>query len=457
MIINFSVSNFLSFNNQQTLSMEAGKARRYASRLYKNRSLRVLKFMSFFGGNAVGKSNLLEAINFMRNMVIEGLPRGFSNKYFREAPSNKDKNSNFKITILLNDRVYEYGFSILLRKGSVKKEFLNKIQVNGVKKCIFLRNIEEGIFTTGEFVKTKKAREKLSGYGEDSLMNDDCLFLNIMNNGKNALYREKSELNIFKDLYEWFMYDLTINRSNALLSERPLYTDSNIKEIGNYLKALGLGITDFKYFDVSLNQVRNVIPEEIIQDIVGNLEKQNVTNKHENGFILRSKKDFYIFELDNENRIRIRTIAFQHEKENVYFMLNEESDGTARIFDLIEILLSNSENSVFVIDEIDHGLHPIMTVKLIEAFLALSEIRNTQLIVTTHESRLLDDELLRSDEVNFIVKNDEGESLIKSLEDFNIRSDKKVLSALFDGTLDEVNPKIDYEKLLIDVTKNNMK
>ncbi len=448
MIVKFSVSNFLSFNSEQTLSMEAGKARRHASRLYKNRSLRVLKFMSLFGGNAVGKSNLIEGINFMKSMVINGLPRGFSNSYFREDPTNKEKLSEFCIALLLNNRRYEYGFSIILSKGSIRREYLYRLQVNGTKKCIYERNIEDNYFEVGDQIKVKKNRNRLKMYGEDSLLNGESLFINIMNHGKDALYTEKTELNVIKDVYEWFRDGITINEPGKLLSERPFYTDSNIAEVGEILKPLGLGITDFRYIDVPLERIQNMLPKSMLEDILSELEKRNVESESEPGVVLRSNKEFYTFQIDKENQLKIQTIAFQHEKGGIYFSLNEESDGTARIFDLVEILLSSSEDKVFIIDEIDRGLHPIMTSKLIGAFLAVAEVRKTQLIVTTHESKLLDDDLLRSDEVNFIIKDNNGESSIRKLEDFDLRSDKNVQTALFDGALDEVIPDIDYERLI---------
>ena len=448
MIINFSVSNFLSFNDKQSLSMEAGKARRHASRLYKNRSLRVLKFMSLFGGNAVGKSNLIEGINFMKSMVINGLPRGFSNSYFREDPTNKEKVSEFCIVLLLNNRRYEYGFSIILSKGSIRREYLYRLQVNGTKKCIYERNIEDNYFEVGDQIKVKKNRNRLKMYGEDSLLNGESLFINIMNHGKDALYTEKTELNVIKDVYEWFRDGITINEPGKLLSERPFYTDSNIAEVGEILKALGLGITDFRYIDVPLERIQNMLPKSMLEDILSELEKRNVESESERGIVLRSNKEFYTFRMNEDGKVRIQTLAFQHEKPGIYYNLNEESDGTARIFDLVEILLPTPEDKVFVIDEVDRGLHPVITAKLIEAFLAMAELRSTQLIVTTNESRLLDNDLLRSDEVNFVVKDGDGASSIKKLEDFNLRSDKNVFTAFIDGTLDKINPSIDYDTLL---------
>lgn len=453
MIVSFSVSNFLSFNEQQTMSMEAGKARKHVSRIYKNRSLRVLKFMSLFGGNAVGKSNLIKGINFMRHMVISGLPRGFSNSYYRGNSANKEKVSEFNMVFLLNNRRYEYGFSIILSKGAIINEYLYRLQLNGTKKCIFKRSVQDHNFEVGEQIKLTKNQNRMKIYGEDSLLNKNSLFLHIINQEKDALYNENSELNILKDIYNWFRRGLSINRTDELLSERPFYTDSNITEIGEILKGLGLGITDFRYIDISMERIQNILPEEILEDVLSDLEKENIESNSGRGIVLRSNKEFYTFRMNEDGQVRIQTLAFQHEKPGIYYNLNEESDGTARIFDLVEILLPTTEDKVFVIDEVDRGLHPVITTKLIEAFLAMTELRSTQLIVTTHESRLLDRDLLRSDEVNFVVKDGDGVSSIKRLEDFNLRSDKSILTAMFDGSLDEVNPDIDYEKL-INVVKN---
>ena len=102
-------------------------------------------------------------------------------------------------------------------------------------------------------------------------------------------------------------------------------------------------------------------------------------------------------EVENDNgKITITTIEFSHENKKVFFDLNEESDGTARLLDLIEILFKVSDDRVFIIDEIDRCLHPSMTVKVIELFLSMAKKRNTQLIITSHESRLLASDMLRN-------------------------------------------------------------
>ena len=114
------------------------------------------------------------------------------------------------------------------------------------------------------------------------------------------------------------------------------------------------------------------------------------------------------------------------------FNLSEESDGTVRILDLLEVLLSR-KGKTYVIDELDRCLHPSLTYKFVDTFLQLAEQKDIQLIVTTHESRLLDFDLLRRDEIWFVNKRKTGESDIYSLEEYNARFDQKIDKAYLEG------------------------
>ena len=99
---------------------------------------------------------------------------------------------------------------------------------------------------------------------------------------------------------------------------------------------------------------------------------------------------------------------------------------------MLEVLLAK-ENTTFIIDELDRCLHPSLTYKFIEKFLETTVDRNIQLIVTTHESRLLDFDLLRRDEVWFVNKRRSGVSDIYSLEEYNTRFDQKIDKAYLEG------------------------
>ena len=265
------------------------------------------------------------------------------------------------------------------------------------------------------------------------------------------MYADFPELRILREIFYWFVGRLTICFPEDILKGYPYFKDSNLNEIAEILNALGTGITELKIVNVPQEVVKNKIPEELYNKIISDLEKENAKVKKEDkkrfpSIVARAYKEFYTFEIDSDDNVSIQTIQFEHELKNVYFNLNEESDGTVRLLDLIEILFKISNDSIYVIDEIDRCLHPAMTTKVIQLFLKMAEERNTQLIITTHESRLLKEDILRNDEICFMLKTHDGSTIIKPLEKYSLRADKKIYEALFDGTLNAL-PEFNEEHL----------
>ncbi len=127
-------------------------------------------------------------------------------------------------------------------------------------------------------------------------------------------------------------------------------------------------------------------------------------------------------------------ITFEHFGiQDVQFSLAEESDGTKRLLDLLSILFTKNENPVFAIDEIDQTLHPQLTRKFIENFLHYARKKNIQLIISSHESHLLDLGLLRQDEIFFVETTPNGNSVLYPFDRFKERFDKKIEKAYLDG------------------------
>lgn len=442
MLIQFSVSNFLSFDKKETFSMAAGKARKYSDRIFHDKKIKLTKCEVIFGANASGKSNLISAFQFMQHMILTGLPRGFSNKYYRLDPEMKNTPTEFEIEILCNKKIFSYGFSILLSTGSVLKEYLHEKNGGDSQKILYERDTVAETFFVGQYFKQADSIAKLNNYGEDSVTDSETLFLSIINKNKGKMFADLPELKILRDIFEWFAIKLNISFPDSILTGYPYFTDSNLEEIAELLNALGTGISELKVVEVPIEVIKSKIPDELYTKITSDLEKANTRNNSDEDdspkIMVRSYKEFYTFEIDRENNIKITTIEFSHERKNIYFDLNEESDGTARLLDLIEILFKISNNRIFIIDEIDRCLHPAMTVKIIELFLKMAQTRNTQLIITSHESRLLAADFLRNDEICFVSKDNNGASIINPLEKYQLRADKKVYAALFDGTLDAI-------------------
>ena len=272
------------------------------------------------------------------------------------------------------------------------------------------------------------------------------------------MFQDYKELRILNDIFLWFAIKLNISIPEGVLTGYPYFKNSNLEEISELLNALGTGITNLRIVEVPTDIVKNKIPEDIYNKIISNLEKDNARIKKEGqnrrpSIVARAYKEFYTFEIDQDDTITIRTIEFSHETNGIYFRLNEESDGTARLLDLIEILFQISNDNIYVIDEIDRCLHPAMTTKIIGLFLEMAKTRNTQLIITAHESRLLKDDIFRNDEISFLLKTEEGSTIIKSLEKYQLRADKKIYEALFDGTLEAI-PQFNERKLHTVIEQN---
>ena len=120
----------------------------------------------------------------------------------------------------------------------------------------------------------------------------------------------------------------------------------------------------------------------------------------------------------------LKTIHKREGSDTDYvFELFEESDGTSRLFDFIPMLIDmRANNAVYVIDEIDRSLHPMLTLKLIEMYNSLlQDDSQMQLICTTHESCLLSNAPVRQDEIWFVEKDENGESHLSSLCEYKPR------------------------------------
>ena len=241
-----------------------------------------------------------------------------------------------------------------------------------------------------------------------------------------------------KDVFLWIKDSLDINYPDQPVSDYSyLARADKVNEVCRIISAFGTGITDFELVDVPIEKVLNGLPKSLQDRIMSNIEQKQVEirNSHQIkgiDMILRTRVELFIITIDASDAVKCQTIEFCHGRKNVLFDLGEESDGTIRILDLLESLLSG-EGKTYVIDELDRCLHPSLIYKFVETFLNIAAGKNIQLIATTHESRLMDFDLLRRDEIWFIEKKENGESDIYSLEEYNARFDQKIDKAYLEG------------------------
>ena len=201
------------------------------------------------------------------------------------------------------------------------------------------------------------------------------------------------------------------------------------EKILKILKKLDINIVDIIEEQSDLNIINYKLSKLEFSNLIDDLNNLSLRFKNLK-CTLRIENDLYTIR-KNSNGYDVSTLKFKHENSDNSFGAYEESDGTIRILELINILLTN--NKLFLIDELDSSLHPLLVDGLLKIF--LSSNINNQLIITTHESKTLNFELVRRDEIWFSEKDKNGMSRIYSLEEYKdvARFDKKIDKAYLEG------------------------
>lgn len=315
-------------------------------------------------------------MDFMKHAVLFGLPKGHTDKYCKIDETNKEKESYFELEIKLREKYYAYGFEVILNQSKFVSEWLIELTSDNKEKLIFSRDINQGIFEIGDELKEKGLIDKLEVYAEDIQEDDSVLLLSMMNKNKKALYQQYESVGILQDVYGWIDKSLDINYPNRPISDYSYMAKTEkVEEVCRIISAFGTGITGFRIVEVAPEKVSGNLPKRIRDDLLADIEERivelkNNVDKKGFAFVMRSDKDFFILSVDREENIECSTIKFSHGKENFLFNISEESDGTVRILDLLEVLLSG-EGKTYVIDELDRCLHPSLTYKFVDTFLQL--------------------------------------------------------------------------------------
>lgn len=421
MLIQVNVQNFKSFNELNSLNLIASnKLRKQKERLYESDTISLLKSTVIYGSNASGKSNFVKVLRFMKECVMnQEIPIESYNWYCRNHEDNKEKISSFSVQLLLNEDCYEYGFDAILNTQTIKDEWIADLNK---KKILYQRN-NDGKPLNGLNLG-REDRMRMEIYLDDFLHNDKSLFLTEMN--RNKSFDKDSELSVYHRIYNWFVKDL-----NVVLPDMPLtkfsyyYDESTLSNIKKIVRSFDTGIEDIEIKNMSEEQLQNKIGISLYKDVINELKKNVQKQGQELNLSMRSKKEFFNITMNDNYDLEIKTLCFKHGQSMLDFEFCEESDGTKRVFDFLDILLNKNQNSVYVIDEMERSLHPNLFNRLIELLNEYQKQSNIQVIFTTHESSIMKQDLFRRDQIWFIERNKDNDSRIYSLDTFNERFDKK--------------------------------
>lgn len=424
MLIGFKVKNFRSFKELQHFSLVAGKVRSNENHIVEIGKHKILKFSGMYGANGSGKSNFILALSMAQELMSKGVTSIISNLYYRGSEILKNKNSYFEYEIALNDKLFSYGFEINLFKNEIMSEWLIDM-TKSVEKVIFERDLSKNLSTT----YLKKANNVFLNCLEEMKYNRLELFL------KEIIRRVSMSQNkddFFEDIfsvYKFIMFDTVVVRPQThKLFDIDYYKRKN--EVIKILKALDINITDIEYENSDMKNIQAKLPANVFSDLINDMNL--MTSKIKNiSCTLRIENDLYTIGKNSNGTYDVNALKFKHKNSESFFGTYEESDGTIRILELIDIFLS--KNKLFLIDELDSSLHPVLVDGLLKMFLKSNT--SNQLIITTHELKTLDFDLVRRDEIWFAEKSDNGDSKIYSLEEFKnvARFDKKIDKAYMEG------------------------
>lgn len=452
MLIGFKIKNFRSFDDMQAFSMVAGKTRSFPEHIREINDKKILKFSALYGANASGKSNLVLAIELSKKILFNDIQGMYSNQYFRINEVNKELPSYFEYEIEKNNKFYSYGFEVNINKKEIVSEWLIDMTKNK-PVIIFERDAINKTIISDLKISDKEENNSFNVCKNELLNNNKIFFLTEMCRRLEMSSHSPKYLVDFISVFNFFKNDLQILLPNQSRDIKFNYFSEFKDDIMPLFKKLGLDIDNLLEVESNMLEIKDKLSSNDYSILIADIEQIKLKSINFN-IILRIENSIYTINGNKKSdELIVKSVKVIHNNSGVYFDTYEESDGTLRILELIDILLSN--NKVFIIDEIDRSLHPALTVRFVQTFLSMLKERNVQLIITTHESRLLDYNILRRDEVWFAEKEGKGNTKLYSLEQFkdDARFDRKIDKAYLDGRYGAVPIFIDFPEGYNESTK----
>ena len=387
MILEFSVKNFLSFKEKVTFSMIANSNKELNDNYVEIGGNKVLKSAAIYGANASGKSNLFKILTLVVLMLRSSNSVDINAKLplipFKLDKGSVNKPSEFEIKFILDETRYVYGF--IADKDKIYDEYLYYYP-NGRETKIFDRtNINEYSYTQ----KDEKILREIEA-----------------KNAQNKFFLATAT--------NW-NFDKTKAAYNFLTNG--IGTCNNLEILKNMA---------YKMYETNPDYLKD-FAIDFLQKADFNIEDYQISQIDVPGEFLTAIPEFITKTLPDKPKAY--QVLFKHKNSDNYLSIDEESLGTQMIFAFIPFLADSLKNKkVLIIDELDKSLHPFLVQYIVEIFNDAEINKNgSQLIFNTHDTNLLDLNILRRDQIWFTEKNSEtGESDLYSLSDFSVRKQENV-------------------------------
>ncbi len=417
MLVRLVIENFFSFGEKKEFSTIANnRLKTLDNHKYNINGFNLLKISSIYGANGAGKSNLIKSLGLFQELVTsDKLNIDVKDFQFKFNPDKENKKQILAIEFIQENTAFYYAIEFLNNLISTEELYLSGL---GSKddKLIFERKTNKKEITKIKFNDSFEKDEKtqiLKSILIEEFVKPNRPILKLLSKRDNVYFKD------IKKAFKWFGETLQIITPDAKprAMAHKIEMDKEFKKYAEEIMcAFHLGITSLS------------TEKQILKEYFGDEKKTEMNNilrkilDEPNKVIgVRSSKGNEITIVKDEDDIWVKRLQIGHKGKNnktVSFELEDESDGTIRLLDFIPAFHAMITTSkVFIIDEIERSIHPLLIKELLKKF-SLDPNTKGQLIFSTHESQLLDQEIFRQDEIWFAEKDQDGSTDLYSLSDF---------------------------------------
>ncbi len=418
MLIRFVVNNLFSFGEEKEFNMlPMPRLRKLNKHKYEIKGCEVLKLSSIYGANGAGKSNLIKSLFMLQELVVN--PKKAINFSRFEYKFNKirgKKPTTLVVEFSEEGEAFLYGVEIINNIIVTEELYLSGLGNDKNDKLIYKRS------TDAETKKISIESDLLDISDEGKLLKS--VIEKNFSKPKEPIFKlltdlDNDNLKIINTAYKWFSKRLQIVTPSAKpvgLAHRVDKDEKFRKYTEDTMCSFALGISGIYSKKRTLKSFLGEDDKSQLDDIIASIEDSSTKVLQLNGddgseiILTKEGDEFYA-----------KNIIIQHSGKGgrkADFELTEESDGTVRLLDFIPAFQGViKEQSVLLIDEIERSLHPLLIKELISKF-SNDDRSNGQLIFTTHESNLLDQDIFRQDEIWFSEKDKNGCTDLYTLSDF---------------------------------------
>lgn len=417
MIAEFSIENFFSIRSVQKISFEPS-ADTFMSDEYTYEvkdGVRLLKVGIIYGANASGKTNILNAIQFFKMLVLK-MPKDRNEKTdvvpFMFDNTSRNEKTKTSMSFYINQSKYILSFELDTKQ--IYSETLIVYDSSRPTK-LYNRSYDSSTdSTTIDFSVNLKMSRKSQDVISGNTINN-CSVLAAF--GKSNV--ERTRLN---DVYDYFFKQLNDVLAPGMLLSRYVKSQLDRDEAGDLKKFVldFIKASDFNIEDIVLHEEEELITPELEQLI-------------QNAPIDNEAKD----EMLKKGKVTNTELIFKHKAgDNVYDLSEEyESNGTVRLLGMAVILNFLLKKNLFIsIDEVETSLHYELLAYFIKVFLANSN-RTSQMLLTTHDINLLNEDFIRRDTIWFTDKDELGETKIVRLSSLGLHKNLSPYNAYKQGKL----------------------